>query len=262
MGGIKDVLARRIREYREKYGFSQSDLALRLGLNRVIISQMENGERKISAEELAKLAEVFNISTDTLLDLDKEVEVIMQKSDERQVKSSIRISVPQQKVEKFKEVLLYILNRVGAKPNIGEVVLYKLLYFIDFNYYEKYEEQLMGLKYQKNQYGPTPIEFRKVLNEMERKKEVLKVKDNYYQYPQTKYLPLRKPDLSVISGREKEVIDTVLEALSDMNATKISELSHGDVPWLVAEKNEIIDYEAVFYRTPEYSVRNDEEDFL
>jgi len=43
-------------------------------------------------------------------------------------------------IEKFKEVLLYILGKVGSKPNIGQTVLYKLLYFIDFNYYEKYEE--------------------------------------------------------------------------------------------------------------------------
>jgi len=29
-------------------------------------------------------------------------------------------------------------------------VLYKILYFIDFDYYEKYEEQLMGALYIKN----------------------------------------------------------------------------------------------------------------
>ncbi len=46
--------------------------------------------------------------------------------------------------------LLYVLNKVGCKYNVGETVLYKLLYFIDFDFYEKYEEQLIGATYVKN----------------------------------------------------------------------------------------------------------------
>ena len=64
------------------------------------------------------------------------------------------------------------LGKVGAKPNVGETVLYKLLYFIDFNYYEKYEEQLIGATYIKNHHGPTPIEFQAIVNEMIEKKEI------------------------------------------------------------------------------------------
>jgi hypothetical protein len=40
-----------------------------------------------------------------------------------------------------------------------------------------------------------------------------------------------------------------------MNAAQISDYSHNDVPWLTAEEGKIIEYEAVFYRTPVYSVR-------
>ena len=70
--------------------------------------------------------------------------------------ASIRISVPQKNVEKFKQVFLYLLEQVGSKQNIGETVIYKLLYFIDFNFFERYEEQCIGATYQKNHYGPTP----------------------------------------------------------------------------------------------------------
>ena len=65
-------------------------------------------------------------------------------------KQKMRISVPQEKIEKFKEVLLYILECIGARPNIGEAVVCKIMYFIDFDFYEKFEEQLMGAKYIKN----------------------------------------------------------------------------------------------------------------
>lgn len=87
-------------------------------------------------------------------------------------------------------------------------------------------------------------------------KDLVKVKDNYFKYPQTKYLPLRKSDLTQLKAHEKEVIDDVLNTLSNMNASEISEYSHNDVPWKTTEDGDIIQYEAVFYRTLPYSVRN------
>jgi len=250
-------LSKKIKTFREKLGFSQEILAKELGINRVAISQIENGDRKISAEEIAKLSRVFNVPADVLLNLDKDVEVILEKNKEHKPKkkTGIRISVPQKNLEKFKEVLLYILSKIGSKSNVGESVLYKLLYFIDFNYYEKYEEQLIGATYIKNHYGPTPTEFFKIAEDMEGK-DLGKIQDNYFQYPQTKYLPLRKPDLTKINAQEQKAIDDVLNALSDMNATQISDYSHNDVPWLTTEDGAVIDYESVFYRTPPYSVRD------
>jgi len=86
-------------------------------------------------------------------------------------------------------------------------------------------------------------------------KEIEKIKSEYFTYPQVKYLPLRKPDLSKLKANEVEVIDQVLDKISDMNAVQISEYSHNDVPWLVAENKEPIEYETVFYRKSPYSVR-------
>jgi uncharacterized phage-associated protein len=58
-----------------------------------------------------------------------------------------------------------------------------------------------------------------------------------------------------LKANEIKMIDEVLEKLSDMNASQISEYSHNDVPWLTADDGDIIDYESVFYRTAPYSVR-------
>jgi uncharacterized phage-associated protein len=135
-------------------------------------------------------------------------------------------------------------------------VLYKLLYFTDFDYYEKHEEQLIGATYQKNHYGPTPVEFVKVVEQMITDQQIEKVKSEYFQYPQTKYLPLRPPDLTILKASEVRVIDDVLFRLGEMNASQISEYSHQDVPWMTTEEGKIIPYEVVFYRTPSYSVRD------
>ncbi|MDH4220196.1 MAG: DUF4065 domain-containing protein [Candidatus Aminicenantes bacterium] len=250
-------LGAKIKKIRKSLGLSQERVAKTLGINRVAISQIENGDRKISAEEVAKLSKIFNVPSNILLDLDKEIEVILEKKNlsKQKAKQEIRINVPQKNLKKFKEVLLYILKKVGSRPNVGESVLYKFLYFIDFNFYEKYEEQLIGATYIKNNYGPTPKEFIKIVEDMERKKELVKIDDKYFQYPQRKYLPLREPDLSTLKANEIKMIDEVLEKLSDMNASQISEYSHNDVPWLTTDDGDIIDYESVFYRTAYYSVR-------
>ena len=261
MSEIHTRLAQRVRELRKKIGISQQRLAELLEVSRPAVSQIENRERRISADELIKLSEIFNLSVEALLDFKKEPEVILNNiKRKRRSISQVRINLPQKNLKKFKEVLLYILNKIGSKPNIGETVIYKLLYFIDFDFYEKYEEQLIGATYIKNHYGPTPIEFKKVVDKMTEDKEIIKVESNYFKYPQTKYLPLRKADLSKLKAHEIEAIDDVLNRLSDMNAVQISEYSHNDVPWLTTEDEKIIEYESVFYRTSPYSMREYSED--
>lgn len=258
MYSFNKKLGLKIKKLREAEKLSQERLAGLLKINRISLSQIESGERKISAEEITKLSRIFNVATDILLDLEKDVKVTLEKRKEKneKPKQEMRISVPQKNLTKFKEVLLYILNKVGSKPNIGETVIYKLLYFVDFNFYEKYEDQLIGATYIKNHFGPTPKEFNEIIKDMEGK-DLAKIEDKYFQYPRRKYLPLRRPDLTKLKGHEIEMINEVLDRLSDMNASEISEYSHKDVPWLTAEDGKVIDYEAVFYRTPDYSVRSD-----
>jgi len=246
----------RIKELREKAGMNQDALARSMKLPRPAISQIESGARKISTDELINFSEIFHVPADALLHPGKEPEVRLNEGREaKAAKPQMRISVPQKNLTKFKEVFLYVLNKVGAKENIGETVIYKLLYFIDFDFYEKYEEQLVGATYIKNKFGPTPVEFVKIVEKMILDGEIEKVKSEYFKLLQTKYLPHRKPDLTKLTATEIEVIDDVLNRLSDMNASQISAYSHGDVPWATTADGDAIEYESVFYRTPPYSVR-------
>jgi transcriptional regulator with XRE-family HTH domain len=251
-------LGLRIKQYRESRGLSQEALAKLLGVSRPTLSQIETGERKLSADEIKKLSDIFNVSVDAFFDERKEPQFTIAEAgaEYKKAQAEIRVDIPRKNLAKFSEVLLYVLNKVGAKPDIGETVLYKLLYFIDFDYYEQYEEQLIGATYRKNKFGPTPLEFRKVAETLIEAGELQKLPNKFFNYPQTKYLPLRRPDLSRLSGREVAAIDRVLDKLSDMTAAQISEYSHNDVPWLSTDEGGVIPYEAVFYRTPAYTTRS------
>ena len=72
-------LGQKIRELRKQHEISQEKLAELLKVSRSTVSQIENGERKVCAEELARLSGIFSISVDSLLDLKKEPVVVLRK---------------------------------------------------------------------------------------------------------------------------------------------------------------------------------------
>ncbi len=262
MGKIdRKELGRRLEALRKSRGLNQEDVANLLGVSRSVVTQIENGNRELTAVEFTKLAEILFFSIDEFLSDD--FNVAGEPSEAETVKADIsqeRISVQKMNTEKFKNVLLYILERCAGKPNVGETVLYKLLYFCDFNYYEKYEEHLTGARYRKLNFGPVPQEMKKIIERMISDSQIKRVKTEYYGKPQTRYIPLVKADLKVLNAAEKEVIDNVLDSMSDWSAKMISDYSHNDKPWRATEVNDFIDYELVFYRKPPYSVRVYEED--
>ena len=92
-------------------------------------------------------------------------------------------------------MLLYILEKVGGKPNVGETVLHKLLYFIDFDYYEKFEENLIGATYIKNHHGPTSVELGTILKDMQKNGEIEAVKSKYFNHLQKNICRLSEPIL-------------------------------------------------------------------
>lgn len=249
--------------FRKQENISQEDLAKYLDIPRSAISQIENGERSVSSVELCKLTKIFKTTADYLLGLENAPEIKLEKRkklDATLPKEDIRISVPSAKVEKFRQVLLYLLERCAGKPNIGETVVYKLLYFADFNFYETYEEQLTGATYRKLPFGPVPAEFSAIVRQMENAGELQVVSDKYHDYPQKRYIPLIKADLHQLKASEKDMLDRVIAQFSDRNATWLSDYSHGDIPWKATADKDVIDYELVFYRQAPYSVRDYEDE--
>jgi len=254
-------IGQRIAEIRKLKGLSQEDLAKSIRISRPSLAQIELGNRSINIMELQTLSVVLGFSLDDFMSSDYNVSQEIEVNEEMKTKKQEeRISVPTLQVDKFKNVLLYILERCAGKPNVGETVLYKLLYFSDFNYYELYEEQLTGATYRKLPYGPVPQKLDTIINQMIDKSQLQRVKTEYHDYPQTRYLPLVKADLTQLKASEKEVIDRVIEQMSDWSAARISNYSHKDMPWLVSKEGEEINYELVFYRESPHSVRNYEDE--
>jgi transcriptional regulator with XRE-family HTH domain len=250
-------IGQRITELRKMKGLSQEDLAKSVKISRPSLAQIELGNRSVDILELQKLSLILEFSLDDFMSSDFSASQEIEGKDEKKVKEDEeRISVPTLQISKFKNVLLYILERCAGKPNVGETVLYKLLYFSDFNYYELYEEHLTGAKYRKLPYGPVPQKLDTIIGQMIEKGQLQRVKTEYHGYPQTRYLPLEKADLTELRASEKEIIDRVIEQMSDWSAAAISNYSHQDMPWIASKEGEEINYELAFYRDAPFSVRN------
>jgi transcriptional regulator with XRE-family HTH domain len=60
-------IAERLKEARKLAGLSQGHVAKILGLHRPSVSEMEAGNRRVSADELARLAEIYDVGVAWLL---------------------------------------------------------------------------------------------------------------------------------------------------------------------------------------------------
>jgi len=250
-------IGQRIAELRKMKGLSQENLAKSVKISRPSLAQIELGKRSVNVLELQQLSMVLGFSLDDFVSKDFMVSHDVEgKAESKSKITEERISVPTLKVNKFKNVLLYILERCAGKPNVGETVLYKLLYFSDFNYYEMYEEHLTGAKYRKLPFGPVPQKLDTIVAQMMEKGMIQRIKTEYYDKMQTRYIPLTKADLTELKASEKEVIDKVIEQLSDLSAAAISNYSHKDMPWMASKEGEEINYELAFYREAPFSMRN------
>lgn len=162
--------------------------------------------------------------------------------------------------EKFKQVLHYIIQKCGSLENVGKTVLYKILYFSDFDYYELYEEKLTGELYSRLELGPAPIHFDEVVKELGEEGKIKQFTVMRGDFEQQKFQSLIEPSTDLLDEKELQLIKDNIDRYSRMNARRISAFSHGDMPYKATEDGEIINYEKVFYRDSLFSVREYEED--
>lgn len=158
-------------------------------------------------------------------------------------------------LDKFKQILHYIISKTESSPNVGKKVLYKLLYFNDYNYYELQEVKMTGEVYANYKHGPAPRHFEEAADMLKKEGAIEERSRKYYGRDQIKFYSLKEPDLSLLSAKEINHIDDTLRRYGSMNGSQIEAVSHKDIPWMASTTNQDMDYELVFYRSAEMSVR-------
>ncbi len=148
-----------------------------------------------------------------------------------------------------------ILSRLdGGVADLWKI--YKLMYFIDFEYYKTYKKSISGCKYYNWQYGPLPYNTTQyaIENMIERGEEnglwgkvgPANVQINYSNLLNSNF-----------STEEELVFDSILNKYGRLSGAELVAISHEDMPWKMTKKGEEIDYDYVMWRDSEETVITD-----
>lgn len=152
-------------------------------------------------------------------------------------------------LEKFKELLIYIVKNFNDNETLTETKLWKLLYFCDADFFEKNKKTITGIDYYKNLYGPTPDKkvVDAVLGEIKDYVKIEKLKK-----PGGKIITLYKPrkdyNYKLICADEIVETNKTCEKYYRLPVSSITALAHKDPPYLGVEMKEKIDFNFVNYR--------------
>lgn len=146
--------------------------------------------------------------------------------------------------DKTRELLVYIANQLQDKPNYGSTLLNKAFYFIDSVSYLKTKKPISSFSYEKQKNGPTPkpSQFLGLRNQLCESGDVMIVEKERFGFTQKKLIAKRPSDNSYFSTDEIVLIDEVLQNISDISATDISEFSHQFMAWKYAGDREALPF--------------------
>jgi uncharacterized phage-associated protein len=149
---------------------------------------------------------------------------------------------------KYRNAILFFAKKC-APLTVGKKKLAKLLYYLDFDHFERHLEPVTRAKYMHKTMGPVPDDFDYQLKEMIEERLIKKESRNIgLENPMELIVPLAEPDMSVFSKEELDTLQNVLERWSGASGKTISEQSHKEAPWEATRSNEDIPYQLALQR--------------
>lgn len=156
--------------------------------------------------------------------------------------------------KKYENAILYLCQKLDGEVR-GKKKLAKLLYFADFDFYEKNQRSITGDVYRALPMGPFPTALDTITDAMTKSKVMIvdQVEEREGYNPTEMYRSLGKSDLSVFDKGETEMLDRVAVKYGHLNGKQLEELSHAEAPYIGTELRKEIPYELAFYRGTDFS---------
>ena len=153
--------------------------------------------------------------------------------------------------EKLRQCILYFLEHIN-NVHLGRMKLMKLLYYVDFDHYEKHGRSVTGAKYRKLPHGPVPDEAQSLIDALVEKGEIREFSAPRHTYMQKRLATVTGAfDASVMTAEELLTLQSVAQRWEDATASEIEAASHAEAPWQATADGKIVDYELACLRTPE-----------
>lgn len=154
---------------------------------------------------------------------------------------------PDLKQDKLEQAVLFFLHHAN-NPELGKTKLMKLLYFADFDHFERYDEPITGARYRKLDHGPVPDDAWRTIAEMEAAGRITRQDVASGGYVRHRYEPNEEVALSAFAPTELAVLFQVAQTWAYHTTKQIETATHGEAPWIAVKQNEIIPYYLAYYR--------------
>jgi hypothetical protein len=146
---------------------------------------------------------------------------------------------------RLRELIVYIAGKFLTCEFFGVVKLNKTLFHSDMLSFRRYGVPITGNKYKKDERGPVPVHVKPTQDKMEARNEIRVLHEDKYGLTQRRVVPLRRPDLTLFTGRDIAIVDEVIDRLWHKTGTQVSEESHG-IQWNTRALEDFIPYEASY----------------
>lgn len=253
---------------RNKYNISQRELTAILGFGKMTINRYENGflpsksqsdylrlifkdeceflnkvneayvANRISRKTFSKIENAIN-GGQSIYEHDNNYELKLYIESELKTSPNVFNGFQVLDLDKLQNLISYIASKV----KLYLTSLNKYLWFIDMISYNKRAVSITGLTYVHEQYGPVIINRK--YEEISKLNEKYKREDKEKNDGSIQSVITSKGnyDLSSFSNKEIEIIDYVVELLSNKSVKEISNLSHKELGWKNTERFEKISFE-------------------
>ena len=213
-----------LRQLRVERGFSQSDMAEKLGLSRTSYTAIEQGKREITLSECEKLSLALGISINDI---------------ERGETADY---------EKYKEMILQFLH---FNSYLTKTKLAKLLYFADFAWFYHNLKSMSGMEYRRIKYGPVADAYFRLIDEMNEAGEIAieQLPEGAMHISETE--AGAKHRLNRISKEEAALMKKINEKWKGKRTAEVVSYTHKQLPYMFAEDNEIVSYEIFGQENPD-----------
>ena len=150
------------------------------------------------------------------------------------------------KKEEFKELIWYIA--ANHPRMLKETKLWKLCFFSEADYFEKFGERLTSVSYIKNTFGPTPV------NKIAQNAIEELISENLLSITDGNFIGAGEMELKFLDAKKIQSIDNTCLRYSELNVNQIVHLAHQDPVYLMADYHSLVDFQNARYRSNEEDV--------
>lgn len=249
-----------IKDYRARYGLTQTQFADLLGIGTATISRYENGKvPEESHDRLIKLAmepscfrEIIEKSNGIISDAKKRLILSdMDSSDigkEEKLKRFVTLNFTTNECSEFTGFKRFDIDQFlnatlfFCKGGCLKTKLNKLLFYADFLHYKLSSTSITGTQYAHIPFGPAPDNYDLYMPTFIRNGYLKTEEIQYTEYSGEQYTSIIEPNLNCFSDPELRDLVTVKDFFKDFGASRISKFSHKEKGYVETEVGKMITY--------------------